>query len=477
MVIEQIFGTNESDNYCYCLLEGDAVKDNGVLEKTFQFFLHKICLKYASLNFGGQGVAALRLRYEHVNNVATLADLFEITCSKFLDFLANHPLKNSIYMPFDALISEYNSRVELLLKFLTNPNYKSLTWPIPEMIDYGDTHDEKSELLWTLKYWNTEECFESVLKGQFFELIRLDDFNSSDYFETQLDEVDFGLVETSIFDYVRRLLKNKDLTLDYQLESSIESILKSMKTSVLRRHDSSSGLHLVEKTSVEWSKLLLPIVDYILAKGRLTFKNCDTKIAPNQFYIYYNMSELKNYDWVNQSNAIQSNYLLKTYPRQIKSNYNQPNKNQKRRLSEEIKLPNHADDQELDSSSENNNSDNALSSLNANLSISKSVKQFKRQLDEPRASDHLDDKLNQFLQMLNTEKENNFDFENRLKLLSKSESSHLQPIDNEENKIGSAVVSKETKDLESFLERLSQEKAKNEEFNLKLNKMLNYTQF
>ena len=49
--IEHILGSDKLHNYCYCLLEGDAVKDNGVLQRTYQFFLQKISLKYASVHF------------------------------------------------------------------------------------------------------------------------------------------------------------------------------------------------------------------------------------------------------------------------------------------------------------------------------------------------------------------------------------------------------------------------------------------
>ena len=177
--------SDEIDNYCYCLLEGDAVKDNGILQRTHQFFMQKVSLKYASLNFSANKPS---LRYELINNVTSLADVFEITCVKFLDFLANHPMRNSIYLPLHVLIREFNMRVDKLVKFLTNDSYKSLTWPIPEMIDHeqninanssgtSEMISQQSNSLWTLKYWNTNECFDHVLSRQFVDLVRLEEFS------------------------------------------------------------------------------------------------------------------------------------------------------------------------------------------------------------------------------------------------------------------------------------------------------------
>ncbi len=36
-------------------------------------------------------------------------------------------------MPFEALITEYNSRLDVLVKMLTRDEYRLLAWPIPEL--------------------------------------------------------------------------------------------------------------------------------------------------------------------------------------------------------------------------------------------------------------------------------------------------------------------------------------------------------
>jgi hypothetical protein len=293
-IIEYILGSTELKNYCYCLLEGDAVKDNGILHRTYQFFLQKVCLKYANLNFVPKPFS---LRYEQVNNVASLSDLFEITCIKFLDFLANHPLKNSIYLTLGNIIREYNLRVEKLLKLLTNENYKHLTWPIPEMIDFESNLNEsisvddklkESNTLWTLKYWNTNECFDEILNRQFFNIIHLNEFSNDFEFDSNNELVDFSQIEHCVFSYLNRILKSKrssnilesenDVNAVFQLESGIKSILNNMKKSfilaqssfstnkanLLFKIDQSDSLF-VKKSCIEWSKLLLPILEYMLS--------------------------------------------------------------------------------------------------------------------------------------------------------------------------------------------------------------------
>jgi len=548
MVIEQIFGTTELTNYCYCLLEGDSVKDNGILQRTYQFFLQKICLKYASLHFASKSMS---LRYEHVNNVATLADLFELTCIKFLDFLANHPLKNSIYLTLEDLIREYNFRAEKLVKLLANENYKYLTWPMPEMIDCESNLNESSSgndeklkernTYWTLKYWNTQECFDALLNRQFFSLIRLEEFASDFESNSDVDLIDFGQIEECIFSYLSRVLKIKrssntleaqnEVNSVFRLESAIKSILKSMKKSFILANTSfstnqtnlpfkmeQSGELLVKKSSIEWSKLLIPIVEYLISNGMFKFKNVD-KIYSHQFYIYYNLNEIKGYDWINNCvqlqltppsansstsslsnliSPIQSNYLVKTYPKKLETSEKITHKNHKRRLSEELTSITTHHHQRSDTDDESNENTHNSSSFTEQANLpntspfdkSKSVKIFKRQMGspldnlatspaqhKPQALGEHENKLDQFLNLLRTEKENNFKFENRLTKLQSSNTNERLVENDEGIKEISASSNEDGKNLDMFLEKIKQEKLKNEEFNLKLNQNLNYAKF
>ena len=86
--------------------------------------------------------------------------------------------------------------------------------------------------------------------------------------------------------------------------------------------------------------------------------------------------------------------------------------------------------------------------------------------------------------MLNREKENADKFENRLNKLVTTEDNLKSKSEDEEvackklninNDLNSSESNKAiSKDLDSFLEKLKQEKLKNEQFNSKLDKMLNY---
>ena len=85
------------------------------------------------------------LKYENVNNVASLSDIFEMTISKFLEFLT-HSI-GTIHLTFESFIEEYNTRLEVLLRMLTRDEYRLLAWPIPELCDVKFNSNN-----WTLRF-------------------------------------------------------------------------------------------------------------------------------------------------------------------------------------------------------------------------------------------------------------------------------------------------------------------------------------
>jgi hypothetical protein len=196
---------------------------------------------------------------------------------------------------------------------------------------------------------------------------------------------------------------------------------------------------------------------------------------------------------LNLISPTQSNYLVKTYPRKFEDTLdNLAHKNQKRRLSEDLStISNHdlkfnSGDNCLENTENNFSLTEQTNSLNeSSIDKSKSVKVFKRQTGSPSSKmktspSHLnnlirgehENKLDEFISLLQTEKENNFKFENRLiKLQSTTANEKLN--ENDENK-QTNTVKEDEKSLDIFLEKMNQEKLKNEEFNLKLNQMLNY---
>ncbi len=116
----------------YCVLEGDVTKDNGVLQTTYQNFLRKVYTQTSkSCQSRSLDIERSLSSYESVNNALTLVNILEMTLVKFFEYLSFS--SKSIYVPFEALITEYNSRLDVLVKMLTRDEYRLLAWPIPEL--------------------------------------------------------------------------------------------------------------------------------------------------------------------------------------------------------------------------------------------------------------------------------------------------------------------------------------------------------
>lgn len=148
-VIKLILGKT---NCCYCLLDGDVTKDNGTLQLTFQHFLKQVYRQTAKSNQSSSLISPKKdlisqpkLNFEAINNVLTLASIYEMTLLKFFEYVS-HSMKK-IYLPFDALVDEYNSRLETLVRMLTREEYRQMAWPIPELC-----HSDLNRQSWILKY-------------------------------------------------------------------------------------------------------------------------------------------------------------------------------------------------------------------------------------------------------------------------------------------------------------------------------------
>jgi len=116
----------------YCVLEGDVTKDNGVLQTTYRNFLRQVYTKTSkSCQSRSLDIERSLSSYESVNNALTLVNILEMTLVKFFEYLSFS--SKSIYVPFEALITEYNSRLDVLVKMLTRDEYRLLAWPIPEL--------------------------------------------------------------------------------------------------------------------------------------------------------------------------------------------------------------------------------------------------------------------------------------------------------------------------------------------------------
>jgi hypothetical protein len=174
---------------------------------------------------------------------------------KFFEFLTHSLTSKNIYLSLNSIIDEYNVRLEQLIKFLTLDEYKEMGWPVPEFIEAEFSHEFTS----TLKYWNTNECFEQVIRKQFLALLTLD--------KVDIPDESLDLIETKFLSYLNDLLKSKvkNKTLPakseclksiYQLESRIKNSFKK----------------LTNKLNINWSEIITAIVDYLIKSGFVTFQ-------------------------------------------------------------------------------------------------------------------------------------------------------------------------------------------------------------
>ena len=249
-VIQFILGISIGNNFTYCLLDGNVVKDNCILQQSYELFLNK-CYKQNSVQFNSLNVTS-----QLVNNIVSLANICELSIMKFFEFLTHSLTSKNIYLSLNSIIDEYNVRLEQLIKFLTLDEYKEMGWPVPEFIEAEFSHEFTS----TLKYWNTNECFEQVkIRKKFLALLTLD--------KVDIPDESLDLIETKFLSYLNDLLKSKvkNKTLPakseclksiYQLESRIKNSFKK----------------LTNKLNINWSEIITAIVDYLITSGFVTFQ-------------------------------------------------------------------------------------------------------------------------------------------------------------------------------------------------------------
>lgn len=198
--IEFILNDNSNKfRSCFCQLNEDCINNNAILSQTYQNFFYSVC-------FDQQFSRQTQPKYNNqsINHISTLSNVFYSSVMKFFE---SNRANVAIYIPFDCLIREYNVRLQKLIELLTNPEYRSIAWPIPELVD--DLFTISDENKWTLKYWNTEECFESVLKQQFYEIMSLDECYEEDNNDRETldlnrknELVEFNWIERHIFNYL-----------------------------------------------------------------------------------------------------------------------------------------------------------------------------------------------------------------------------------------------------------------------------------
>jgi hypothetical protein len=367
-----------------------------------------------------------------------------------------------------------------------------------------------------------------MIQGQFYNLMHLDiDLDMGECVcsdDGEGEQVDFSLVESKFNKYLEKLLSAKrsagllpfsqsECTKSkYQLDSSINNTIINMKKKL-----NVNNSHTISKYDIQWAQLILAAIEYLLANGYLRFKNTK-RLNLEQFPFYCNLNEIKSYDWINNAQngqgslhsspsssvfsnqsdnqnhslsktANKSNYLANKYARQIESSFKQT----KRRISDEEAAETSCDNPSLSSPLDQTSLEETYHLGEMFLSSFDKRPKSQRLMSPPHLQSgqvaeeppSFDARFEEFLSLMNTEKDKNEQFESKLTTCESNLHTSLDFLEarkqrrqdhalNEQqiNKPGDS--SDPTKQLDALLDRLKEEKIKNEQFNSKLDSMLNF---
>ena len=287
-------------NYCFCMMEGDVVRDDAVLHAAFRQHLAK--------HVASEAKSEQRRRRPRARSLAAIV---AATLQPFLDHVRDQEARSAIRVPLASLVGEYNERVHTLIGMLSRDELRGLAWPMPEFIDDDAAAAATTTQTQTLKYWNSNECFDGVIRGQLRELLTLDELSEQE--QKQAVEaatstgVDMRAVERLIFDYLSRVLSGKESAgrtaachaVDlFRLESQVRSELLEIasKSKKQQQQQPQTGVR------VEWSRLLVPIVEHLVANGRLSFRAL-SKVYLDDFFVYCDAEAIASHDWINNRTA------------------------------------------------------------------------------------------------------------------------------------------------------------------------------
>lgn len=365
-----------------------------------------------------------------------------------------------------------------------------------------------------------------MIQTQFYHLMRLDmDLEMSDMVsldENEIVQVDFSIVESKFNKYLERLLNGKTSSgllpfahsectkSKYQLESSITGTIINMKKKTTVKNTTNTST--ISKYDIQWTQLLLAIVEYLLGNGYLRFKNTK-RLNLEQFLFYCNLDEIKSYDWINNVQSGQSsssspassvfsnqsdqqnysinnrtgvntsNYLLNKYGRGVETSFRQT----KRRISDEERAE-ITDNQSLSSPIDHASLEETyhlgemfLSSFDKRPKTQRLMSPPSQQDEATEKAASFDDKFEEFLILMSTERDKNEQFESKLTCESDLQAKAISfDFLDTEQKQGQDFDKKPAdrndpaKQLDALLDRLKEEKIKSEQFNSKLDRMLNF---
>jgi hypothetical protein len=460
------------NNICYCLMKGDAVDDNKTIQSAYQTFLYRICEKNKNLRLQhdavhlestSPNVNCVYCCSENLGSSLSLNDILQLTIGKYFVYLKD---PHKVAASFNDIVTKINLYLKSIIQILTKDDYRHCSvWPIPELYKNGKrtnrlsdggewssrflTGENDSKMNLTLKYWNTSEMFDDVLRDQLFNLIKFD--NCDEIVHLDNDNVDEKTIEKFIFTYLDRFLsekEQKDLIADqsmcvqsiYQLKSSIIITIKNQKSS---------------SSMINWSTILSLTFQYLILNGNLLFKN--KLIFLDQFLIFCNVNDLKEAE-LNQQLII-TNKDDSPISNSSKRMFNGQSSFKQRRIDQI-----------------NNKNSTLMNSLLVNDSPPKLQEQIEVDnsiilplIQQTKQESPKDDRFSQFLQQLNREKENYKQFNRRLTEATSIQSITITKEDQNQINEKEEFNIERNNPMNQLLFKINEEKIKNEKFNSKIN--------
>lgn len=277
------------------------------------------------------------------------------------------------------------------------------------------------------------------------------------------ESVEFKSIERHIFEYLSKLIEQKNASQlqkfdsgfksTYQLENTMRIALEAIKkqsisgsTTSKRKKDSQA---LIAWSSINWPNLLLPIVNFLISNGTISFRDKQS-IYLDQFFVFNDTIRIGSFDWVNncENDGGARTSFVEKYSKL--ANSSSKSNRVKRRFEAESEAT------FVDTIAETEDS--------INNSMNKSRKMIQS------SSNPFSEKLDSFINLLKSEKKNSSLLKTRLDnvVLGEEKAEEKKRATSDENSKPLDIISS----FELFFSRLNEEKSKNEKFNEKLLKLI-----
>lgn len=272
------------------------------------------------------------------------------------------------------------------------------------------------------------------------------------------EPIEVKQVETHIFEYLSKLIAKKSARFEglkspnYQLTNSVKiavetSLRKPQQIQQQGKKSRKKPAKQLHWSNVNWSRLLLPIANFLVSNGTLNFRG-QSDIYLDQFFVFVDSARFHGYDWLN--NCESGELSPESSRRKLIDKYSRSASLLKASRSKRRFSPIQNNLREEEPIVKDDESTSRAKKINVN----------------EEATSEFDKKLENFMSLLDYEKRNSSLLKS--KLVSSLESKEERPP--QKRSLESPPVDVGLK-LDAFFNQLNEEKRKNEKFNEKLFKL------